>query len=247
MAVDDDRRKTACDPPRRSRAPYRPRQYACGVERTVVCVARQDGARAQEVAQLAAKSLGSRIVDEDILTRAASDAGVERDVVADLERRKSRVMSLLEGFATAGFAPGYVPAPNLLNEGEPASDELRGLIRSVIEEVADAGNAVIVSHAASMALGQREDVLRVLVTASPKVREQRLAASLGINEKEAARTIKQSDAGRADYIKRFYGISAELPTHYDLVINTDQLSPEHAAQLIVQAAGGSAGRGATVA
>lgn len=223
---------------RGSSAPYCPRQYACGVERTVVCLARQDGARAQEVAQLAAQSLGSRIVDEDILTRAAAEAGVERDVVADLERRKSRVMSLLEGFATAGFAPGYVPAPNLLNEGEPASDELRGLIRSVIEEFADAGNAVIVSHAASMALGQREDVLRVLVTASPEVREQRLAASLGIDEKEAARTVKRSDAARADYIKRFYGISAELPTHYDLVINTDQLSPEHAAQLIVQAAGG---------
>ncbi len=108
----------------------------------------------------------------------------------------------------------------------------------MIEEFADAGNAVIVSHAASMALGQREDVLRVLVTASPEVREQRLAASLGIDEKEAARTVKRSDAARADYIKRFYGISAELPTHYDLVINTDQLSPEHAAQLIVQAAGG---------
>jgi cytidylate kinase len=216
------------------------------VERTVVCVARQDGARAQEVALLAAKSLGSRVVDEDILTRAAAEAGVERDVVVDLERRKSRVMSLLESFASAGFAPGYVPAPNILSEAEPASDELRGLIRSIIEEVADAGNAVIVSHAASMALGQREGVLRVFVTASPKVREQRLAAALGIDEKEAARTVKQSDAGRADYIKRFYGISAELPTHYDLVINTDQLSPEHAARLIVQAAGGRADGHATV-
>ena len=123
----------------------------------------------------------------------------------------------------------------------------RGLIRSIIEEVADAGNAVIVSHAASMALGQREDVLRVLVTASTQVREQRLAAALGIDEKEAAQTVKRSDAGRADYIKRFYGISAELPTHYDLVINTDQLSPEDAAQLIVQAAGGRGDRRATVA
>lgn len=217
------------------------------MERTVVCVARQDGARAQEVAQLAARWLDFRLIDEDILTRAAAEAGVEREVVADLERRKSRVMSLLEGFASAGLAAGYVPAPNVLSEGEPASDELRGLIRSVIEEVADAGSAVIVSHAASMALGEREDVLRVLVTASPRVREQRLAAGLGIDEKEAARTVKQSDAARADYIRRFYGVGAELPTHYDVVINTDQLSPEHAARLIVQAAGGAADGQAAVA
>jgi len=210
------------------------------VEHTVVCIAREDGARAQEVAQLVATGLGFRLIDEDILTRVAEEAGVEPEVVADLERRKSRVMRFLEGLGSSGMAVGYVPVPNVL-EGEPASDELRGLIQSVIEEIADAGNVVIVSHAASMALGRRDDVLRVLVTASPDVRGQRLAAALGVDEKEAARTVRQSDAGRADYIKRFYGVGAELPTHYDLVINTDKLSPEIAAGLIAQAAGRAPG------
>ena len=57
--------------------------------------------------------------------------------------------------------------------------------------------------------------------------------------------LKRSDAGRADYIKRFYSIAAELPTHYDLVINTDKLSPEQAARLIVEAAAiGAAGTSA---
>ena len=44
------------------------------------------------------------------------------------------------------------------------------------------------------------------------------------------------DAGRADYLKRFYGISEELPTHYDLVVNTDAVSVEQAAELISLAA-----------
>ena len=78
------------------------------------------------------------------------------------------------------------------------------------------------------------------MTASPQTRERRLAATLGFSEKEATRTVKLSDAARADYIKRFYRISAELPTHYDLVINTDKLAPEHTARLIAYAAGGSA-------
>jgi cytidylate kinase len=55
--------------------------------------------------------------------------------------------------------------------------------------------------------------------------------------KAAAKSIKESDAARADYLRRFYNVSAELPTHYDLVINTDVLGIEQAAELIAHAAG----------
>ena len=46
-----------------------------------------------------------------------------------------------------------------------------------------------------------------------------------------------ADAARADYLRRFHGLSAELPTHYDLVVNTDALSIDQAAELVAQAAG----------
>jgi cytidylate kinase len=140
-----------------------------------------------------------------------------------------------------------IPGADIVGHGEPASDELRGMIRSVIEETAASGSAVIVSHAASLALAGRDDVLRVLLTAPPQTRERRLAATLGVDEKEAARAVKRSDSARGDYIKRFYGIRAELPTHYDLVINTEKLAPEHAARLIVEASGGHADAPATSA
>ncbi|HEX4186689.1 MAG TPA: cytidylate kinase-like family protein [Solirubrobacteraceae bacterium] len=205
----------------------------------VVCISREEGAGGQEAARLVAELLGFRLIDEDIVARAAVEAGVEQNVVADVEQRKSLLVRLIEGLGPAGMATGYGLAPQAVQaHGLPASDELRGLIQSVIEETAAAGDAVIVAHAASLALGGREDVLRVLVTASPRTRERRLAAALGITGSEAARTVKQSDAGRADYIKRFYGVSAELPTHYDLVVNTDKLEPEYAAQLIAGVAAG---------
>ena len=209
----------------------------------VVCISSPDGAGAQEAALLAARLLDFRLIDEDIVMRAAIEAGVEKEAVADVERRKSLLVRLVEGLGTTGMGAGYaVPgyAVPALAAGELGSDELRGLIRSVIEDTATTGSAVIVAHAASLALAERDDVLRVLVTASPSTRERRLADALGVDAKEATRTVKQSDAGRADYIKRFYGIGEEKPTHYDLVINTDKLSPEDAARLIVRAAGGNA-------
>ncbi len=203
---------------------------------TTVCISSEDGAGAADAARLAATSLGLRVIDEDIVTRAAQEAGVEREVVADVEARKSKLMRLLEGLGPAGMGTGYVVAdPAAFTQ--PASNELQGLIKSVIEETAAAGGVMIVSHAASLALAGRPDVLRVLLTASPETRSARLSASLGIDAGEAASRLKRSDAGRADYIKRFYGLASELPIHYDLVVNTDRLSPEDAAGLIVAAAG----------
>ena len=98
------------------------------------------------------------------------------------------------------------------------------------------GNAVIVAHAASHAMGPGPAILRVLVTASPDTRAIRVADAEGLDEAQAARAVQDSDAGRADYLKRFYEVAEELPTHYDLVFNTDSLSIEQAAELISQAA-----------
>jgi dephospho-CoA kinase len=207
-----------------------------------VCISSEDGTGALGAAVLAARSLGLRVIDEDIVTRAAVEAGVDRDTVADVEQRKSRLTRVLEGLAPVGVGVGYI-VPEAVVATQPPSDALKGLIKSVIEETATAGDVMIVSHAASLALANRDGVLRVLVTASPEVRGERLAATLGLDDGEAERAIKRGDANRADYIKRFYGIGEEQPTHYDLVINTDRLSPEHVAQLIVAAARGDAADG----
>ena len=68
------------------------------------------------------------------------------------------------------------------------------------------------------------------------MRVQRLAASEGLVLAAAAAAVATSDAERRDYLMRFYGIKEELPTHYDLVINTEVLTPGQAAAAIVSTA-----------
>jgi cytidylate kinase len=199
-----------------------------------VCVSSQDGAGADDAAQIVAKDLGFRLIDEEIVTQAAVSADLEPSTIADVERRKSMLSRLLEGLAPAAAAAPMAPMPEVVAFGQPASDELRGLIRSAIEETAARGEVVLVAHAASHALSGRDDVLRVLITASDETRRRRMAEEFQVDEKEAGRRMSRSDAGRSDYLKRFYGVSAERPTHYDLVINTDKVSPDTAARLIVR-------------
>jgi cytidylate kinase len=79
-------------------------------------------------------------------------------------------------------------------------------------------------------------MLRVFVTASPATRQKRVATAEQLDEARAGRTIKDSDAGRRDYLKRFYSVDSEAPTDYDLVVNTDLLSTEQAAEIVLRAA-----------
>ena len=63
-----------------------------------------------------------------------------------------------------------------------------------------------------------------------------VAAGRTVDKGEADKLMKDSDAGRADYFLRFFKIERELPTHYDLVVNTDKLTPEEATDIVAAAA-----------
>lgn len=87
---------------------------------STVCISSEDGTGALAAATRAAERLGLRVIDEDIVTRAAQEAGVDPKVVADVEQRKSRLVRLIEGLAPAGTGgPGYVVPEAAL--GEPAA------------------------------------------------------------------------------------------------------------------------------
>jgi cytidylate kinase len=204
---------------------------------SVICISGTDGAAGEQVAPLVANRLGLRLVNEQIVAEAAREAGVDPQFVADVERRKSLVSRVLKGISSSDMAgvSALGTAPVMI-ETTPASDSLRGLIRSTIEQIAEQGDCVIFAHAASFAVGGKPQVLRVLITGGPEERTKRVAESHGCGAKEAERLVSRGDANRADYIKRFYGIAAESPHDYDLVMNTDRLSAEQAADTIVQAA-----------
>jgi cytidylate kinase len=204
----------------------------------VVCISRAVGAGGEEVGRLVADRLGYEYVDDEVVAQTAAKAGVDTGVVADEEERKSLASRVLQALARSGGAEGLaVGGMPIHTTDEPAPEDIRVLIRETIEQTAAQGNVVIVAHAASYALGEKPDVLRVLVTASPETRARRLGESENLDESASAKAVKDSDAARRDYLKRFYGVGDESPTHYDVVLNTDKLAAAQAAELISLAAG----------
>jgi cytidylate kinase len=207
------------------------------VTRTVVCISHSSGAGGEEVGRLVAERLGFLCVDEEIVARAAVKGGIDAAEVADEERRKSLAVRVLNAMARGGGDAWAFGGSVPLRSGEELdSDDIQALIRETIEQTAARGNAVIVAHAASHAISPGPAVLRVLVTASPHTRAARVSDAEGLDQADTARALKDSDAGRADYLKRFYDVGEELPTHYDLVFNTDSLTIERVAELVAEAA-----------
>lgn len=210
----------------------------------VVCISRTTAAGGEEVGHAVAQGLGFRYVDEQIIRRAAQQARVEPALVAKAEQRQPLLERLLEklpqGSEVADLvtAATGVPVAALVSPAGPRADaaDLRAMIQAAIHEVAAAGEAVIVAHAASMALAHTEGVLRVLVTASAETRIRRVAELERLIRAEAERRITTSDRERQEYFQRFYKLPEEMATHYDLVINTDVMTTAQAVAVVLAAA-----------
>jgi hypothetical protein len=207
----------------------------------IICVSHLTGAEGEAVARSVAEQLGFRYLDEEIIETAAEWVDLHPSVVGEVERRKSLMTRISESMRGQSL-PSRPDASGQRQSGAaalremPTDEDLRTLITDAIREAAQEGDIVIASHAASIVLADRKDAFRVLVTASQKTRAGRIADARNLEAQRAEKLLAEEDAARDDYLKRFHNVERELPVHYDLVVNTDDLAPERAADLIVLAA-----------
>ena len=194
-----------------------------------IALSQVDGAGGESIGHDLARTLGFSYLNEAIVAQVAKDQGVDPAIVVEAERRKSFFTRVMEMAARGA----YHAAPDSSLYAFDETDTLLLLIRDAVRDAADRGSVVLVAHAACYACADRSDVLRVGVTAPLSTRVSRVASALGIGDKEAARSLRQSDAARASYLKRVYRVGEESQTDYDLVLNTERLAPDAAAGLIL--------------
>lgn len=197
----------------------------------VIAISRTLGAGGESLGEALADALGFRYVDSEIIDRAAALAKVTPAEVAQVEARKGLLARILENMARSGMsgAAGVVEPPPV-DVTQPGYEQL---IIDVIRETAEMKAAVIVAHGASIPLAGTPGVLRIMVTASLDMRIRRVAEAEGVDQNRARRMVMDSDAARADYFRRFYNLERELPTNYDLVINTDVLTVDQAQRAVL--------------
>jgi cytidylate kinase len=94
---------------------------------------------------------------------------------------------------TGQTSPRLPQAPDRSSSGRemPSPEDLRAVIRDAIRETAQTGGIVIASHAASMVLADRDDTFRVLVTALPKTRAERIAETRSLDSRRPRRSLSK--------------------------------------------------------
>ena len=104
-----------------------------------------------------------------------------------------------------------------------------------ILQLARMGHVVIVGRGANIITSKLKNAFHVRLVASIEKRVEHIMALLGLNEKEALTHIKKKDENRKKYIKSYFNADFDDPLLYHLVLNTDLLTHDGAANLIAEA------------
>jgi cytidylate kinase len=197
----------------------------------LITISRQYASGGTQVAKQVANRLGWRLVGNALIDRVADRAGVPPEEVQAREDRPPGFVERLARVASAQLPDLFLPAPPV---GQPmAEGNLVRVTRSVVCEMAAEGPCVFVGRASAAVLARREDALHARLVAGPEFRRRVAIDLMGVAEKDAEAVVARRDANRIRYHREYYARNCDDPRHYDLVLNTERLGFEGAADQIV--------------
>jgi cytidylate kinase len=172
------------------------------------------GTNGERIAREVAKSLSYTYYGEEELLRAADQMGF----LSDVQKIDEKSPSLLERF--------FSEKPKVYLDR----------LQSVIFEVAKKGNAVFFGKGSQLLLNSFSCALHVLVTGSMEKRIERIVRERGVGREIAEKMIERTDHDKRAYFRFAFNEDWLNPHLYDLILNTDKLSIESAAKMVLDAA-----------
>lgn len=227
---------------------------------TVIAIEGRVGSGVVDVGRAVAREMDLDFVDRLLLAEIARRVGATVEAVHDTtlrtpgrgERIVGLVQRMLERSSVAGtggdpyFGPGadtLIARPYAEMAESPATsaqevDERHFISTTaeVIRDVAEAGNAVIVSRGCAAILRDRTEVLRVGLVARTSDRARRVLARFQLDDLEAAEDyVEHSDAAQARYFRRAFGTNPVDPFLYHVMWNLSEVSDDWAVARIMDA------------
>jgi cytidylate kinase len=183
-------------------------------------VSRLPGSGGAEVGQRVAEKLDFGCFGADLVNEIARQRGIQRRLVVGLDEH---VRSLIERYVTDSFRSG------VFHE----SEYLRHVVRT-IATLSERGRAVIIGRGSPFILPPDRS-LRVLVVAPRAARIDRIRAERAVSRERATEIVDEATAERREFLLHQFGVDADDPTLYDLVVNTEKLGIDGAVALVAEA------------
>jgi cytidylate kinase len=182
-----------------------------------VAVSREAGSRGTTIARKVAEILDWQVFDPDTLDYLAQDDTARAQLLADIPP---------DALAWADARLAQLQRAHELG----TERETLQLVRLVLA-VAARGNVVIVGRAAGFLL-PRETTVHVRIIAPLEARVAYMAQELRMTRPEAVEEVRARDERRARFLDRTLALDASDLTAYDVVVNSDRLGVEGAAQFV---------------
>jgi len=201
---------------------------------SVITISRQYGAGGKTVGSLAAEKLGYKIFDDEIMQEVARKANVSKHWVESVDKEAGgKLQRFLSGIISRNLVERILD-----KEGGYIDEEIYiDLLYKVISRIADEGNAIIIGKGGQYILEGFENTFHILLIADKLDRVKFIEENYNFSSSQAVRVITSNEKKRSNLFRKFGKEGYDNHVHYDMVINTSELSIEKAANMICKLVG----------
>ncbi|MBN1868385.1 cytidylate kinase-like family protein [Candidatus Sumerlaeota bacterium] len=174
----------------------------------------------RHVSEFLHSRLGYEVFGYGTLDQVAEDQELSPRIVERLDpQAKSALASLLDG----------------LLEGKRAKrdDRFKALVETSRALILQGG--VILLGRESTFLVQKDEGLRIRLTAPFEKRLENMKQFYNLEDKAARERLQQGDRDRADFARKYYKADLGDPKNFDLTINMERMTPDAAAAIALRA------------
>jgi cytidylate kinase len=184
-----------------------------------ISISREAGAGGLAIARIVGQQLGWDVLDKELLEFMAQRYNMPRDMLEIVdETRANWFYDVLGAFLDARIV---------------SHDSFVYHLERIIYLAAMHGSVVFVGRGAQFALPRGSGIAVRVIKPRP-LRIKALMERQHLSQLEAAGQIDDLDRNRREFCRRHFHHDIEQAAEYDLIINTDRLSDQAAAELIVE-------------
>lgn len=203
-------------------------------EKFVITIAREVGSGGRTIANLLANKLNVRFCDKEIIKALRENFNLNTE---EIERLKAQKKHWFTDFTN--FVNSFDVASEFVNEQNntpivATTEAIYKIESELILGLVEEGSCVISGRLGFFVVRNHTNKLNVFITAGQAKRIERIMAKQHVSEEEAVKIIKKVDQSRENYIKRFAQTERYDLRNYDIVLNTDNISDDKGAELILQ-------------
>jgi cytidylate kinase len=125
--------------------------------------------------------------------------------------------------------------PGLLERFTHTRDHYLSAVEATVLDMAARDDVILCGRSATLLLARFPHVFRVRITAPASVRAVRVANQHGLTPEAAADFVRQADHERAARVRFLYHVDWDDLLQYDMTLNTERITVEHAARVLAAA------------